>query len=304
MIMIPEYPQIIPELDLTGRDQTKINRASFKKTLLSIFLRKRVEKDHLIYFKKSYSKKLHFMPLFTMTKALAYYNDFIKSENPKDKDTFFQISEKLINISDESGWKHDNLIQPPGYPKKYNSYSCLFNGRGLGVLIRYYQFNQSEKTLKLLTNILNNFEVESSYDGVLRPDGFYLEYSWGNDSPVVWNGLMSALVGLYDCYLHGPEEVKSKSLDLFKKGMEKLIANQSQLFWDSKLLSWIRYDDNKMHFADGMYILIETRQLKYLSNLDKRLKPSYEKIQKVKTENGTKANLYENYYFIKKRMMR
>jgi hypothetical protein len=302
--MIPKYPKIIPELDLSGKNQTQINRKSFKKTLLSIFFHKRIEKDNLIYLKKSFSNKLHFMALFTMTKSLAFYNDYTDSGNPNDKDNFIKIAEKLIDMSNESGWRHDNFSQLPGYPKKFNSYSCLVDGRGIGVLIRYYQFNQSGKARKLLTNILANFEVESDKGGVLRPDGFFLEYSWGNNSPVVWNGLMSALIGLHDCYLYGPEEVKPKAQELYEMGMDKFSKCQDQLFWEEKLFSWIRYDDNKMHFADGMYINIETRQLKYLSDLDKRLKPSYEKILKIKSEYSARANLYENYYFIKKRIMK
>ena len=302
--IIPEYPKIIPELEYSGNYQTAINKKSLKYLLLSLFFYKRVDKNNLIYLKESFSQNLHFMPLFSMTKALAHYNDYFKSENTEDKNLFIKVAEKLIETSDEFGWKHNNLLQLPGYPPKIESYSCLHNGRGLGVLIRYYQYNKSAAVINLITNILKNFETESDLGGVQRPDGVFLEYSWGNDSPVVWNGFMSALIGLYDCHLYGPKEVKSNSKNIFDKGMEKLIAYQDRLFYDGNSLKWIRYDDNKLYFADGPYMNIEIRQLQYLSNIDSRLKKSLNKMGKINLSNRKIANIYEYYYFIKKRLMK
>ncbi|MFT4283124.1 MAG: D-glucuronyl C5-epimerase family protein [Candidatus Woesearchaeota archaeon] len=295
-----KYPKIIPELDYSGSNQTKINRASFKYFLLSTFFYSRVEKKGRIYLKLK-SKKLHYMPLFTMTKALAHYND-------EDLKKFEFVASLLIKDMSKDknmwGWKHENLLQLPGYPKKYSSYSALNNGRGLGVLIRYYSLKPSKDLLLKIKGVLNSFEVLSSNGGVLSSSGEFLEYSWGDKSPVVWNGFMSALVGLHDCYLFGPDEVKAKAKEIFEKGLKRLVLRQEELFYSGAFLNWIRYDDNKLYFADGSYMKIETRQLEYLSKIEPKLKKSLQKMRKINKENKTKKNMYEYYYFIKKRMMR
>lgn len=158
--------------------------------------------------------------------------------------------------------------------------------------------------LEQIKGVLNTFEITSSQGGVLKPTGEYLEYSWGDESPVVWNGFMSALVGLHDCYLHGPKETKKQAKKLYEKGMQKLVERQEELFLKTWLLEWIRYDDNKLYFADGPYMKIETRQLNYLSKNEPKLKKSLKKIIQINKENKNKKNVYEYYYFIKKRMMK
>jgi hypothetical protein len=296
-----KYPKIIPELNFKGDKQTNTKNLSFKHKLNSIFFYSKIDKDNKIYLKLR-NGKLHYNPLFTMTKALAYYND-------NNLNKFKLISKELINSMDEFGWKHNNLLQLPGYPKKKESYSALNNGRGLGVLIRYYNLNPSKQLLSKIKKVLFSFEILSSKGGVLNNEGYYLEYSWGENSPVVWNGFMSALVGLYDCYLYGPKEVKLKAKKLFDKGIKLLLKEKENLFFKGKMFylmpfEWIRYDTNKLYFADGSYIKIEIKQLEYLSKIDKRLESSLNKMKKIYIENKKIAGLYEYYYFLKKRMMK
>ncbi|MFT4250443.1 MAG: hypothetical protein ACMXYD_03720 [Candidatus Woesearchaeota archaeon] len=127
-----KYPNIIPELDYSGNKQTAINKSSFKYWLLSKFFYSRTEQEGKVYLKLR-NGKLHYMPLFIMTKALAYYNDENSKEFQKTAQILIQDMKKEKNMW---GWKHENLLQLPGYPKKYRSYSALNNARGLGVLIR------------------------------------------------------------------------------------------------------------------------------------------------------------------------
>lgn len=304
--MIPKYPKIIPELEYGGNQQSSMNNESFKKVLLSTFFYKRIDRDNKVFLKKSFSDKLHYMPLFTMTKALAYYNDYIKSGEKKKLINFKQIASNLIKNNDKYGWKHDNLIQLPGYPQKYSSYSCLHNGRGLGVLIRYYQFEQSENLLKRIHNVLNSFTIESDKGGVLRPDGYFLEYSWGNNSPVVWNGFMSALIGLHDCYKYGPGNIKPTVKTIFNQGITTLKNNLDKLIYNGKFIDWIRYDDNKLYFADGPYMDIEINQLRYLNNATKNniFKRYHKKLIDIQHKNKLKKSFYEYYYFCRKRLMK
>jgi len=307
--MIPSYPKIIPELQLSGKDQLRVNTLNMKFRLVSTFLYKKILVDELIYVKDLRTKKKSFNPLFSMSRALAYYNDYCKTKNQQDIATFKIIAQKLIKKiqtnNNFSGWKHHNAMQLPGYPPKKEAYSALNNARGLGVLIRYYQFEQKKELLTHITGILNSFEELSSQGGVQNPEGFYLEYSWGDDSPVVWNGFMSALVGLYDCSVHGPTAtIKKQASKLFTRGVQLLIKHQEKLFWKGSYLNWIRYDTNKLHFADGAYMTIETKQLAHLARIDKRLEPALRKIKQIAKTNKQKANIYEYYYFIKKRRMK
>lgn len=311
--MIPPYPQIIPELDYSGNYQTLINKSNLKYRLLSTFFYKRIEKDKMIYQKRVITKKKHFMPLFTMTKALAHYNDYLKEKNEESLQRFKEIAIKLIQmmVKDDLmyGWKYKNILQLPGYPRKHRSYSALINGRGLGVLIRYYQLNKSKQLFEKIKGILNSFKFESSEGGVLKKDKknrYYLEYSWGNQSPVVWNGFMSTLIGLYDCYLNGPLELKNVAKYLFNQGFITLKKNLKKLIYKGKFLDWIRYDDNKLFFADGLYMKIEIRQLKYLSEKtkDPKIKKYLDKLIKIKKQNQKKANLFEWFYFIYKKVIK
>jgi len=313
VFMIASYPKIIPELDYSGNNQISINNSTFKYKLLSTFFYKRIEKNNLIYEETVYNKMSSFMPLFTMTKALAHYNDFLIRGIKKDLQIFNDIAKvliKLINKADfMSGWKHNNLFELPGYPKKYYSYSALINARGLGVLTRYYQFNKTTQLLDIIKGILHCFEVKSNDGGVLKKEKnkkYYLEYSWGNKSPVVWNGFMSALIGLYDCYLYGPIEIKNLSKKLFDQGFTTLKEDLEKLIYRGKFLDWIRYDDNKLFFADGPYMKIETRQLKYLyeKTKDIKIRKYLDKLVKLKEENKKKANLFEWFYFFYKKVIK
>jgi hypothetical protein len=306
--MIPAYPHIIPELSLSGEEQLHVNTLNFKFRLVSTFLYKKILVDELIYIEQVRTKKKNFNPLFSMSRALAYYNDYCKKEKKEDLETFKIIAKKLINKiqtkDNLSGWKHHNAMQLPGYPPKKEAYSALNNARGLGVLIRYYQYQQKKELLNHITGILNSFEQLSSQGGVQNPEGFYLEYSWGDDSPIVWNGFMSALVGLYDCSVHGPTKgIRDQANKLFATGADLLVKHQEKLFWKGRYLSWIRYDTNKLYFADGAYMNIELKQLAHLSRIDNRLTKIYNKMKTIHTKNKQRASVYEYYYFIKKRMM-
>ncbi|MFT4326792.1 MAG: hypothetical protein ACMXYK_04785, partial [Candidatus Woesearchaeota archaeon] len=150
-----KYPAIIPELDYSGSSQTNVNKSSFKYRLLSTFFYKRIDDGVRVYLRMAFSGKKQYMPLFTMTKALALYNE-------GDSTGFSQVAQSLIEEMDDRGWKHENLLQLPGYPQKNISYSCLINGRGLGVLIRYYALHPSKDLLLQIRSVLHSFEIVSS----------------------------------------------------------------------------------------------------------------------------------------------
>ena len=308
--MLPKYPKIIPELNLHSSNQTDMNHKSIKHKLLSKFFQKRIEKDGLIYFYYHKSKKEEFMPLFTLTKSLALYNDYIDSKDPKYLEEFKKLSKVLIDEMEAdgrmNGWKHKKSLQLPGYPPIKRSYSALFNGRGLWMLIRYYDISKDKDIISKIDQVLNTFLIQSDKWWVMKKewnDTWYLEYSYWNNSPVVFNWLFSAFVWLYEVYLYWPEEVKQKAKDIFDKWIDTFKRNSEKSIYNWKFFDWFRYDDNKLYFADGDYGDIETKQMKCLFELtwDKELEKIYKKYKNIYEKNKFKAWIYEWYYFLKKR---
>jgi hypothetical protein len=208
-----------------------------------------------------------------------------------------------------AGWKHEKHLQLPGYPPIQASYSALINGRGLGVIIRLRHLTGDASLNDAITGILNAFETESDDGGVRKTDGddtYYLEYSYGNDSPVVYNGFYSALIALYDAYQHAPrKEQRRQAKQLFDDAFQTMLRSLDEAELRTTLLDWLRYDDNKLFFADGDYIDIEISQLKtlhdYTGNDD--LKRRVNDWEAIKANNAWRASLFEWPYFLYKRLL-
>lgn len=309
--LIPKYPNIIPELSFRWDDQCKINNKWIKHILLATFFHKRIQENDLIYIVYNKTKKKEFMPLFTLTKCLAYYNDYIENWDEYSYNKFIKISEHMVSIMDDDNkmtwWKHKKTLRLPWYPEIRNSYSCLFNWRWLGMLIRYYQFNPSDELLKKIEWVLNSFEVKSDKWWVMKSewddDVWYLEYSYWNWSPVVFNGLFSSLVALYDVYLYWPESLKGFANSLFDKWSYTFLKFSDRAVYRWKFLQWLTYDDNKLYFADWDYFNIELKQIDMIFKLtgEQSYKNLYDEWKSIYKNNKIKWWLYEWYYFVKKR---
>jgi hypothetical protein len=208
-----------------------------------------------------------------------------------------------------AGWKHEKHLQLPGYPPIQRSYSALINARGLGVLVRLRDLTGDASLNEPITGLLNSFEHGSDDGGIRKTDGdnvFYLEYSYGEDSPVVYNGFYSALIGLYDCYKHAPrKEQREQAQQLFDDGFQTMLRTLDDAELHGYGLDWLRYDDTKLFFADGDYINIEINQLKTLYEYtdNEALRDRLEAWQDIRDENAWKASLFEWPYFLYKRLL-
>lgn len=310
--MLPTYPKIIPELDLNSYNQIDINHKSIKHKLLSKFFQKRIEKDWFVYIKYHKTWKEEFMPLFTLTKSLAHYNDYIHTNDEKYLEDFKKLSKILIDHMEQdrdmNWWKHKKSLQLPWYPTIYKSYSALFNGRWLGMLIRYYDVSKDKKIIDLIDEVLNSFLIDSDNGWVMKKEWdntWYLEYSYWNNSPVVFNWLFSAFVWLYEVYQYWPDEIKQKAKNIFDTWIKTFLKNSEKSMFKGKFFDWFTYDDNKLYFADGDYGNIETKQMKCLYDMtgDKELEKLYLEYKKIYEKNKTIAWMYEWYYFLKKRFL-
>lgn len=313
MTRIPPFPKIIPELRYSSDEFLKPFFYNIKRKLVAKFLYKPIMKKNKIYLLNIKTKSEKYMPLFNLSYSLSLYNDYIKTKNKKYLDNFKEKCDELIKIIDEeeqlAGWKFKKNYDIPGYPPVKNSYSALFNARGLSMLCRYYQYKKDKNIKKLMIKILNTFETESDKGGVLKKENnnyWYLEYSYGNESPVVYNGFLSALIGLYETSIYGPnKEIRSKARKLYIKGLETIKKNK-EAFFTKRPFSWLRYDSNKLFFADGDYFKIMKWQMQNLAEntKEKDIKSVLEKIQIIEKTNCLKSKIYEWPYQIYKKVIK
>lgn len=169
------------------------------------------------------------MDLLSIIKSISHYNDYKETREKKFLDLFLKVSKIMISkmkkVRTMNGWLHKKKMYLPGYPKITKSYSSLFNAFGLDMLIRYKQFAKNKRGINcLIFEVLNSFEIESDKGGTLkkeRNEFYYLEYSYGNESPVVWNGFLSSLIGLYEVYKYEDNKKnKKKAKKLFDLGFK------------------------------------------------------------------------------------
>ena len=233
----------------------------------------------------------------------------ILSVNKSHEGANFYI-EKIVNGDMLGGFIEPSRNKLYGYPKSIESFSALTNARALGLLARYYFLVYNDGILSKIDHILNIFEYPSDEGGVLKKNNdnfWYLEYSYGNNSPVVFNGFLSALIGLYDIYEvfkdQNNEELSSltkKSKKLFDCGFETLLKNINKIEYHNNLLNfrWLKYDDNKLFFADSHYFILKLNQIKTLYEYVKNpvLEKTHKRWIKIYKENRTKATVFEFLY--------
>lgn len=306
---VPPFPKIIPELYFSSEDFLKPFFYNVKRRLVATFFYKPYIKNGKIYLKNKRTKITKYMPLFNLTYTLAFYNDYKKTRDQKFLKDFKRKSEEMLKqitwTGDLAGWKFAKNFNIPGYPPIKESYSALFNGRGLSLLCRYYSYKKDKKIIKAMEGILKTFETESDKGGVLKKEGnnyWYLEYSYGNQSPVVYNGFISSLISLYETSKYGPtKKIKAKAKALFNKGLNTMLNNKDKIFCN-KPFKWLKYDSNKLFFADADYYKIMLWQTDYLSKktMNKELKKMTEEIKETYKKNRHKASIYEWIYQLHK----
>ncbi|MCS3901418.1 D-glucuronyl C5-epimerase family protein [Methanococcus voltae] len=323
--MIGPFPKIVPELDYTSDNLIDVYHNSLKKKVVSrLFHSLIIGDDGSIYMLSRKTGELHYQHLANMTLALVCYNDYLRTNDKKYLEGLYREFNKLMdcieinetidsdnNVKKIAGWKLGYGVHLKGYPEPKRSFSALSLGRALNLMIRYYQLKPSEDVENLIEYVLNSFETLSDDGGVLKEekntDGtintWYLEYSYGKDSPVVYNGFLSALIGLYETSKYGPEAIREKAKVLFDKGFNTLLNNIDNIAYNGKHLQWLRYDNNLLFFADGDYVDIKLKQLNYLyeKTNNPKIKETIELWEKIRKDNKFRASIFEwvNYLYKK-----
>ena len=306
-----EYPSFIPELTCSPEEMLQVFSSSLLGKITETFFRKCEFKDGKIVRIDKTTGKANYFLIENVDYLLSNYNYYLKTEQKKYKDRFLELSRwvisKAVVENDLGGWKSEG--KPiPGYKCTGEFYSALINGRGLSIISRLLDFEEKEQYYNIIEKVLNLFEIESDEGGVLKKEGkyyWYLEYSCGNTSPVVLNGFISSLCGLYDLFLI-QNEFSKRAEQLFNQGVKSLEDNIQRFELQLPFLKWTRYDDKKLFLATGYYHWIHIGQLKWLyqvteKEIFKKYAERWENYLRYKPEVKLLEIPYYSYYIWRKR---
>lgn len=168
--------------------------------------------------------------------ALYHHMLFLKFKRQENLDHFLRVTNWLQKSGQETS---DSLVYPFSF--SFNGLSppwisALTQGRVLSVLARAYEFSQKEQHLVMARKAMKPFEVSVQKGGVQSafPNGdiAFEEYPFSRPN-IVLNGLITALVGLYDLAEIGRDRTAT---DLFRQGFDGLERNLQRYdlgFWTS-----------------------------------------------------------------------
>ncbi len=144
--------------------------------------------------------------------------------------------------------------------------SAMNQGEALSVLARGYEFNKNEKYIEFAKRIIKPYDIFVQDYGVKGKVKEFDNVYWYEESAEIpfkhiLNGMIYALVGLYEIYQVMPQLTQAK--ELFDKGI-KYIEKALPLF-DTGKWSWYWLDEEKPNYiASAMYHNLHICQLKYL----------------------------------------
>ena len=176
-----------------------------------------------------------------------------------NKETSFL--KKMINCAD---WAVDNIEQNGGwvtlaFENEKEPYSAMSQGEGISLLIRAHIETQTPKYLDCARKAMELMLTDICDGGVIsyKDDEITLyEYTY---RPLVLNGWIFALWGMYDYYKYFQDEkvqnIFERALDSFKKNLPK---------FDAKY--WSKYDIEK-RIASPFYHKLHIAQLRVMHDL-------------------------------------
>jgi hypothetical protein len=174
--------------------------------------------------------------------ALYKHSHYIKFGRPEDRVVFLHLCNWILEHGKETD---DAFLFPYAFPYMNTNarlsppwISALGQGRILSVLARAYELSGDERYLAVAIKAMKPFEFASSGGGVQArfPDGgiAFEEYP-GREPNIVLNGLITALVGLYDLSQTGRA---ARASELFEQGVRSLENNLHRY----ELGYWSAYD--------------------------------------------------------------
>ncbi|MGI4844885.1 MAG: D-glucuronyl C5-epimerase family protein [Janthinobacterium lividum] len=212
----------------------------FKDVRIGMYDRLDFDQDGIPRYR--YPAGLYYNITFVCHVALYHHSRYLKFGRTEDLRLFLRMSEWIVLHGQES---EDSFLFPCAFP-----YACphaqftppwisaLGQGRMLSVLSRAWAATGKKEFLRMACKAMQPFELPASEGGVQArfPDGGigFEEYP-GHEPNLVLNGLITALIGLYDL---GETGQAPRARELCRQGISSLEANLHRY----DLAYWSAYD--------------------------------------------------------------
>lgn len=194
--------------------------------------------------------------------ALAHWQVYLETGNKQYTEQVFKTVGFLK--------KHHEVTTYGGivFPFK-GKLSAMNQGEALSVVARAYEYSGDPSLITFANNILKAYNISVSDYGVLGQFNDMTDVYWYEERAEVphkhiLNGMIYAMIGLYEISIVMPELVVAK--ELYENGL-KYLGKALPLF-DNGYWSWYWVDESKPNYtASVMYHNLHICQLKHLYKL-------------------------------------
>lgn len=207
-------------------------------------------------------------PIGIFQYGLGAYDLYLETGKKEYLDKFKLCVDWTINNQDENGGWKTFEYETPNTP-----YSAMAQGEAISLLARAYILDNNNQYLELIKNGMNFLTKSIKDGGVAEYCNKYIYLKEFVDRPVVLNGWIFAIFGIYDYLLLFPND---KNIEEFYKNTITTLINELPRY---DLKYWSKYDLNK-RIASPFYHNLHIAQLNVLYAL---------------TDNKT-FNIYENKF--------
>ena len=186
--------------------------------------------------------------------GLAAYDMYLKTKEDKYKDKLLACANWAIESQEgDGGWK--TFVDE--YPK--HPYSAMAQGEGISMLIRAHLVTKDKKYIAAICKAKDFMLKPISEGGTTRycdEDVFLYEFT---ENPLVLNGWIFSLWGLYDYSKYIGDDESKKTLNATLKSLKKKLPE-----FDIKY--WSKYEDGK-RICSPFYHKLHIAQLKTMYDL-------------------------------------
>jgi len=206
--------------------------------------------DSLPVYEYEQNKYVQF-PIAIIQYGLGAYDLFLLTSKQEFKTRFYNavnwIEEKI---------KEDGSIDTFGFLHENAPYSAMAQGEAASLLLRAYIDSNDKKYLYLAIKLIDFMitPLEKGGVAIYKDDKIYLkEYT---NKPVVLNGFIFSMWGLYDLLKINQEEKYQRAFNMCLKGLIDILPNYDLGYWS-------KYDNDKK-ISSPFYHSLHIAQLKCL----------------------------------------
>jgi len=186
--------------------------------------------------------------------GLAAYDLYLRTKDEIYKDKLIACAEWAVNNQEDDGGWVTFAYENPQAP-----YSSMAQGEGISMLIRATILTNNEKYIHAIHKAKDFMLKPISEGGTTEYAGDDVIFYEDTDTPVILNGWIFSLWGLYDYYKHFKDEDTNIIL---KKTLESLKRKLPD--FDTKY--WSKYDDKKT-ICSPFYHKLHIAQLNVMYDL-------------------------------------